>query len=536
VQKHQVRVSDPKGGIRKVPVGTSGITIGSGKGADILIEGDVRLSFRHGKLWVEGGQIWYQDTGSSFGSFVEGQRVRTPVALAPGVAVRLSETHLSLDEAADDEELDKPPTLIPGMELRMQGRAGSDGLVDALGGQASALYVAAIYDIVERILRASSKELLPEALRQLRTVVPAAQRVNIVAWPPGADGHLVSLLPLNPGEETGVSTTAARYAVERRRALLVADGGIPEGFQAGPSMLGIRSAVYVPLVSRSNEVLGLLCVDSPNPTLPLTNDDFQFICAIGGLLSSTLATERLREEARQQQLDTETVKARREALVSFLQIASHDLKNQLTAIVTGATMIQMVPAPEQKDRLAGIVLNAGGRATDLIKAYLDVAEVESGHALSVDWTIVEPQKLLEEEMSVLNMAFHDRIAGLVLRNEVHAGQIRADERKLRQILCNLVSNAIKYTPNGGEILVTREDLPGEVRFHVKDNGVGISVEDQQKLFTAFQRVGDLSMAPGTGLGLWLTASLVAAQGGNIWVTSAAGQGATFSFNIPQPRG
>jgi len=113
------------------------------------------------------------------------------------------------------------------------------------------------------------------------------------------------------------------------------------------------------------------------------------------------------------------------------------------------------------------------------------------------------------------------------------GPIQGDERKLRQVFANLLSNAVKYSPEGGEIEIHSADQGQALRISIRDNGVGISPENQQRLFSAFERVGDRSIASGTGLGLWLTAALVHAHGGEIGVQSELGQGSTFWFTLPK---
>ena len=113
--------------------------------------------------------------------------------------------------------------------------------------------------------------------------------------------------------------------------------------------------------------------------------------------------------------------------------------------------------------------------------------------------------------------------------------IEADERKVKQILYNLLSNAAKFTPDGGrvEIRVTRED--GDVRIEVKDNGIGIAPEDQAGVFEEFRQVGRERSREGTGLGLTLTKRFVELHGGRISLESTPGKGSTFSFTLPLRR-
>jgi signal transduction histidine kinase len=113
------------------------------------------------------------------------------------------------------------------------------------------------------------------------------------------------------------------------------------------------------------------------------------------------------------------------------------------------------------------------------------------------------------------------------------GQIRADERKIRQVLLNLLSNAIKFTPEGGRIEVAAVPKDGAVEVSVSDTGVGIAPKDQDTVFEEFRQVGTAEKkAEGTGLGLTLCRKFIELHGGKIGVTSELGAGSTFTFTIP----
>jgi signal transduction histidine kinase len=117
------------------------------------------------------------------------------------------------------------------------------------------------------------------------------------------------------------------------------------------------------------------------------------------------------------------------------------------------------------------------------------------------------------------------------------GQIRGDERKLKQVLLNLLSNAIKFTNEGGRIEVRAMPVEGAVEVSVTDTGVGIAPEDQEAIFEEFRQVGTAAKkVEGTGLGLALSRKFVELHGGRIWVQSQEGVGSTFTFTIPVRRG
>ena len=117
------------------------------------------------------------------------------------------------------------------------------------------------------------------------------------------------------------------------------------------------------------------------------------------------------------------------------------------------------------------------------------------------------------------------------------GEVRADERKIRQVVLNLLSNAIKFTPEGGRIEVAAVPKDGSVEISVSDTGVGIAPEDQEAVFEEFRQVGtSAAKQEGTGLGLALCRKFVELHWGKIWVQSEVSRGSTFTFTIPVRRG
>lgn len=519
----------PINGPKVVEAAFQELTVGrAGLGAQIELN-DPLISRRHGRVWEDAEGVWYEDLGSSNGSWLAGVQLTGPVRLRPGVEVRVGgETRLRLEH---------PSLELPqGLELKLETTLGAQGFANALGAETSAAvrYVSALYGLTEGLLRSENLEFIPQTLQRVRDLVPSAQRLALAAWPPEADGTFRALD--GSEERVAISGSLARYAVEEGRALLLSAATMPKQVADAPSVLlqRIQGAAYIPLQSAPGEsTIGLLCVDTPVTLIPITTLEFQFLCAVAGLLAGKLTSERLREEARRQALQTQTVQARREGLAAFLQIASHDLKNPLTAIENCARLLRRVP-PEKHEPLIEIILSASGRATNLIRTYLDAAQLESGRPLDVQWDTVDAHTLVDEECEFVRTALHERMRGISLVNEVSAAAVRADERKLGQVFTNLLTNAVKYSPQGGEVEIGSDVLPtGEARFWVRDQGVGISEEDQQRLFAAFQRVGDRALAPGTGLGLWLTAAIVEAHGGRLGVESAPGAGSTFWFTIPQ---
>ena len=125
-------------------------------------------------------------------------------------------------------------------------------------------------------------------------------------------------------------------------------------------------------------------------------------------------------------------------------------------------------------------------------------------------------------------------AGLDLRVECTEDlpRVQMDIQRMEQVVVNLIHNAVKFTRPGGGILLLGEAAPGEVRFAVKDTGIGIPAEDVTRIFERFYRVDKSRTGSGTGLGLSIAKHIVEAHQGRIWAESIEGQGSTFSFTLP----
>lgn len=223
------------------------------------------------------------------------------------------------------------------------------------------------------------------------------------------------------------------------------------------------------------------------------------------------------------------LKARQDAMRSFMQIASHDLKNPLTAILLSTMLIERSPGQTPKHLSA--INDAVLRAKNLIETYL-LASTVSDAPIQVERETLKVQAVVQTELDFISSLVNAQQA-LTFRNLVADDEINADPLKLRQILSNLVSNAAKYSPAGGEVSVHMQRIERDALFTVSDQGVGITSDERARLFEKFERVGQKGLSPGTGLGLWLTRVLIQAQGGRIWVESEPGAGSTFYFTIPQ---
>ena len=223
----------------------------------------------------------------------------------------------------------------------------------------------------------------------------------------------------------------------------------------------------------------------------------------------------------------------------FVSIVSHELRTPLTSIKGYLDLVLMGaagPTSKQQESFLQIAKSNTDRLHGLVSDLLDISRMESGR-VELDIQVVSVLKIVEQVSNSMRKEFHDR--GLTLRVDVppELPEIFGDPARISQILINLLSNAHKYTREGGAILRVR---PGtrNLQVDVIDTGVGISLEDQDKLFTPFFRAEDKSVRQetGSGLGLTITKSLVEMHGGELRVKSKPGMGSTFTFTLPRPAG
>ncbi len=493
-----VRFVHPEAGSVEASVGDRPLVVGR-EGSDVVL-GDGRVSRKHGRLWREGDSVFYEDTGSSNGSWLEGRRLSAPVRVESARPIVVGETALTL--AGSDSQ-----NLPLGMSLQMRLRAGGS-VSEVLSFGQPARYATALYDFVQALLASSTQELLERAVSTIQETVPAAQRVAVKAWP-----TLHSLLPT----ESPVSLSMARLAVHNREALLLSEEAMDEPEVVASAIRhGIRSAIYVPLLTADSDAVGVLCVDTPRPGIPFSEDDFQFVRALGALLATALVAGRVRE-----------VQTRRDAMATFLKIASHDLRNPVGVALVAAKTIMTYDDPKIARELLPCIVEASERAMDLIRTYLEMAGLDAGQTVKLERSWLDARELVQGELEFNRVALPAK-RKLELVSRVDCDRVHGDPQRLRQILGNLLSNAVKYSPDGGQITLEVEE---GALFRVRDQGKGIAPEDQERLFRQFERLGD-TQAQGIGLGLWLTAALVNAHGGRIWVESTPGEGATFAFTIP----
>ena len=290
-----------------------------------------------------------------------------------------------------------------------------------------------------------------------------------------------------------------------------------------------QSSICAPIVCKS-QCIGSLVIVSLRDAKAFSESDLSLIQAIAYYITIAIEREQLAKEAEQTEALREVDRLRSE----FISSVSHELRTPLTSIkgYTTSLLRQDVSWDEEtKQEFLQMIDDKTNELRDLIDKLLQIAKLEAGAVKLEKEPVLMPriaQKVAEE--SALRAGNHK----LTLKFPPSFPVVEADTRHVEVILRNLVENAIKYSPRGGEIVIVGEVKEGQVLIEVSDEGVGIHSEHQDNIFERFYRVDSplTSNIHGSGLGLSIVKGLVEAHGGEIWVESTIGKGSKFCFTLP----
>ena len=221
----------------------------------------------------------------------------------------------------------------------------------------------------------------------------------------------------------------------------------------------------------------------------------------------------------------------------FLANMSHELRTPLNAIIGFSEVLGEKLFGELNEKQAEYtedILSSGRHLLSLINEILDLSKVEAGR-MELELTSFDMPLAIENARTFVRERATKHGIKLNVMVDERLGDYFGDERKIKQILLNLLSNAVKFTPEGGQISINARQLNESVQISVSDTGIGISPEDQARIFEEFRQVGGdhAHKSEGTGLGLTLAKKFVELHGGTIWVESEVGKGSTFTFTLPQ---
>ncbi len=323
--------------------------------------------------------------------------------------------------------------------------------------------------------------------------------------------------------------------VEEARTLEIPDSaapGLPELFTRAARIGKFRSAVFVPLV-RDGKGVGTLVLTHPRPGFRLKPSQLALLKTFAGQALIAIENVRLLHEIQEKTRQLEIASRHKS---EFLANMSHELRTPLNAVIGFAEVLRAKMVGEVNEKQAEYlddIRESGEHLLSLINDVLDLAKIEAGR-MELELSRFDLPKAIAQALTqVRGRALRD---GIELGKDIDPGlaEFLADERKVKQILLNLLANAVKFTPDGGKVDVSAKILNKKIQIRVSDSGIGISPEDQASLFEEFKQVGKDSArkAEGTGLGLALTKRLVELHGGTIRVDSAPGKGSTFTVVLP----
>ncbi len=279
-----------------------------------------------------------------------------------------------------------------------------------------------------------------------------------------------------------------------------------------------------------------------NPAYFLFKDEITVLSENFNAMTSELDDLYTSLEHRVEQRTQELAVARDEAVLAnnskseFVSVVSHELKLPMTSIkgysdlmLAGATG----PLNENQINFLTTVRNNVNRMATLVSDLADISRIESGN-IRIEPRAVPVWDVVDEVVNLTRTQIEAKQQSVSLDIPQGLPRAHCDRNRLSQILTNLVSNANKYTPEGGIVNVQAEQADGMIQIKVQDNGLGMTPEDQEKLFSKFFRSADERVrdAPGTGLGLSITKNLIELQGGRIWFESEFRKGTTFYFTMP----
>jgi signal transduction histidine kinase len=372
--------------------------------------------------------------------------------------------------------------------------------------------------LLRRIWRMGEENKLRAAIQDLLIFSPGPQ-----ALAEQAAGWAIRMLGAQAAfivDPTGKVMASRNISVDGTRDLLARKGDQERGSFPGP---GGATVMVAPL--RLTEGTGFLGVLS-GPFTPIFGNDE--INQLEGYASSVAAgLERTRV--------TERIAAIEKHKSQFLNLASHELRGPLTVIRGYGSMLQAGLLGDLNDRgrkAAPVMMAKILEMNALIEQMIEAARLEDGGLLikpeEADLRAIASAAVAKLE-PVLDERHH-----IVLKSPSRPVRVMVDAERVTTIVTNLIDNAVKYSPDGGEVTVMVTTGGGVARLGVKDTGIGIARDDLPILFTRFGRVSNSSTDhfPGTGLGLFLGRQLARLQGGEITVDSVPGEGSTFTLHLP----
>jgi signal transduction histidine kinase len=292
--------------------------------------------------------------------------------------------------------------------------------------------------------------------------------------------------------------------------------------------LGLQSRLLAPLPvgPRTIGMLGLVRAERD----AFSPEEIELVALLGRLVATVVQNIRAYEAERTTADELRRLSALR---ADFVSLVSHELRSPMAAVIGAARTLQerwRELTSDQRQAFLELIGDETSRLADLIGDVLDTSRIEAG-TFSFSFSDVDLAELLRDVVAAADLA-QDEVRVTAQVNGT-LPRVRGDRDRLRQIVQNLVDNAVKYSPAGAEVRVTAGTDDGHVRVAVSDDGPGIPLDDQKLIFDKFGRATvEGGTKPGTGLGLFIARSIAEAHGGSLDVDSAPAHGSVFTLELP----
>src|SRR3954452_23572402 len=290
--------------------------------------------------------------------------------------------------------------------------------------------------------------------------------------------------------------------------------------------LGLRSRVLAPLQvgARTIGMLGLVRaeVDASSPA------ELELTSLLGRLVATAVQNIRAYEAERNTADELRRLSALR---ADFVSLVSHELRSPMAAVIGAARTLQgrwRELTPDQRQSFLSLIGDETARLATLIDDVLDTSRIEAG-TFSFSFSDVDLAELLRDVVAAVELA-QDEVE--VVTDVGALPPVRGDRERLRQVIQNLIDNAVKYSSAGGRVRVSAMADDGHVLVDVEDQGPGIVPEDKELIFEKFGRSSGGAAKPGTGLGLFIARSISEAHGGSLDVESIPERGSVFRLELP----
>ena len=282
---------------------------------------------------------------------------------------------------------------------------------------------------------------------------------------------------------------------------------------------------------REDQIVGSLIVRRKR-TGGFSEETLELLETFASQSALALLNARLFRELEEQSVELELASKHKS---EFLASMSHELRTPLNAVLGFSEVLlerMFGEINERQEEYLRDIHGSGQHLLELLNEILDLSKVEAGR-MDLEYSSFDLRSLLELATSMLRE--RAVLHGIDLRIETDAdvGSVYSDELRLKQVLLNLVTNAVKFTEEGGSVVVHAEREGAEILITVTDTGIGVPEADRERIFESFQQGGrGSSREEGTGLGLTLSRRLVELLGGRMWLESQVGRGSTFGFSLP----